>query len=173
MNLETLAQVGEFVGGISVIATLIYLAIQIRGNSRAVRSAGAQQTHDTLIQAYFQLASDTKLNRIVRLGTQDISTLNEDETGQFFAFWSGVLYLAQNWLYQRDKGALEDELVDTFLVGVAANFHAGGFQMYWNERRFTFSTNLRDWVEKIIKNGPQRPSHQVLQPGKSEESGDL
>ena len=124
MDLESLAQVGEFVGGISVIATLIYLALQIRGNSSAVRSAGAQQTHDTLIQGYFQLATDPQLNRIFRLGTQDISSLNEDETGQFFAFWSGTLYIAQNWLYQRETGALEEELVDTFLSGLAENFHA-------------------------------------------------
>ena len=44
MDLQTLAQIGEFLGGLSVLLTLIYLAIQIRGNTKAVRSAGAQQT---------------------------------------------------------------------------------------------------------------------------------
>jgi hypothetical protein len=31
MDLNTLAQIGEFLGGLSVLLTLIYLAIQIRG----------------------------------------------------------------------------------------------------------------------------------------------
>jgi len=164
MILETLAQVGEFVGGISVVATLIYLAIQIRGNTSAVRSTGAQQTHDTLIQGYLLIASNEKLNRLWRLGTHDLAALDEDETSQFFACWSAVLYIAQNWLYQKDKGALEEELVDTFLAGLAANFHASGFQIFWNERRFIFSRRLRDWVDAIIANPPQQPGHQLLQP---------
>ena len=35
MNLETLAQLGEFAGGIGVILSLIYLAVQVRGNTRS------------------------------------------------------------------------------------------------------------------------------------------
>ena len=150
MGLQQLAQVGEFLGGLGVLLTLIYLAVQIRGNTKAVGSAAAQQTHDTLTDAYFRLAQDAALNRIFRAGTQDIKALSDAELGQFFAFWSGTLYVVQNWLYQRDNGALDEELVMTFLHGVAANFHADGFKEYWNSRRVTFSPTLQEWVDGII-----------------------
>ena len=58
MTLLQLSQIGEFLGGLSVLLTLVYLAVQIRGNTRAVRSAGAQQTHDSMLQLYHHLAGD-------------------------------------------------------------------------------------------------------------------
>ena len=39
MNLENLANLGEFIGGVAVIASLIYPAIQIRQNTRSVKSS--------------------------------------------------------------------------------------------------------------------------------------
>jgi hypothetical protein len=41
MDINTLAAWGEFLGGIGVIASLIYLASLIRQNSRLLRSATA------------------------------------------------------------------------------------------------------------------------------------
>ena len=41
MDLNTLAQLGEFVGGIGVFATLIYLTIQVR-QSNAMQATAAE-----------------------------------------------------------------------------------------------------------------------------------
>ena len=150
MDLQQLAQAGEFIGGLSVLLTLIYLAVQIRGNTRAVRSAAAQQTHDALTDGYYHLAHDPSLNRIFRMGTSDLSTISEDEVAQLFAFWSGTLYLCQNWLYQSDAGALDEDLMNSFLNGVSSNFHAEGFKQYWNSRRATFSPKLQEWVDGVM-----------------------
>ena len=42
--LEDLGNLGDFLGGIAVIATLIYLAIQLRQNTRILQSVGEQTT---------------------------------------------------------------------------------------------------------------------------------
>ena len=162
MSLQELAQVGEFLGGFSVLLTLIFVAFQIRGNTKAVRSAVAQQTHETLIQAYFEVARDADLNRIFRIGTQDLSALSEDESGQFFAFWSGVMYIAQNWLYQKNSGALDDKLVNSFVAGISSNFHSDGFRAYWNDRKYTFSDDVQEWVEGFLSHPPTRSGHVPL-----------
>lgn len=159
MTLQQLAQIGEFLGGASVLVTLIYLAIQLKGNTKAVQSAAAQQTHETLIQGYFEIARNADLNRIFRVGTKDFSTINEDEAGQFFAFWSGIMYIAQNWIYQRDNGALDEKLVNSFLTGISSNFHSPGFGIFWSQRKNTFSQEMVDWVEGIRTKSPIRPGH--------------
>ena len=164
MTLQQLAQVGEFLGGLSILITLIYLAMQIRGNTKAVRSAGAQQTHDSMVQAYRQLAGDKELNRVFRIGTNDINSLTKEELGQFFAFWSASLFIAQNWLYQAESGVLEKKLVSTFLLGMSSNFHAEGFKAYWSERKFVYSETLQEWVEDIMAKPPIRANHALLGP---------
>ena len=47
MTLQDLGNIGEFVGAIGVIASLVYLAIQIRQNTRTLRAA----TYESLAQA--------------------------------------------------------------------------------------------------------------------------
>jgi hypothetical protein len=50
LNLDVLGNIGEAVGGLSVVVSLIYLAIQIRQNTRAVRATlfreGARSVND-------------------------------------------------------------------------------------------------------------------------------
>lgn len=163
MNLQELSQLGEFLGGFSVLLTLIYLAVQIRGNTKAVRSAGAQQTHDSMVHLYSQLASDTDLNRIFRHGTKNLAVLSEDESGQFYAFWSATLYIAQNWLYQKERGVLDEELVTTWLAGVASNFQYDGFKEYWSGRQYMYSEGLQNWVQDGISK-PKPSGYATLGP---------
>ena len=35
MDLATLAQLGEFIGGVGVVLSLIYLGVQVRGNTKS------------------------------------------------------------------------------------------------------------------------------------------
>ena len=46
MTLQDLGSVGEFVAAIATLATLIYLATQIRQNSESVKAAAAQSDQD-------------------------------------------------------------------------------------------------------------------------------
>ncbi len=96
MELAQLAQIGEFLGGLSVLLTMMYLAIQVRSNTKAVRAAAAQETHDALSQGYLQLAQARELNRLFRVGTaQGIEALEPNEVGHFIAMWSYTLYVTQ------------------------------------------------------------------------------
>ena len=43
MSLEQLANLGEFLGGIAVIVSLVYLAVQVRRNTRATNLSAYQE----------------------------------------------------------------------------------------------------------------------------------
>ncbi len=47
MNLESFGNVGEFIGGLAVIATLIYLAVQIRQNTITTRLSTLHASMDS------------------------------------------------------------------------------------------------------------------------------
>ena len=53
MNWDAIGAVGEIVGAVAVIATLIYLAIQIKDSARAARSAAVTDA-TTAMQAFYQ-----------------------------------------------------------------------------------------------------------------------
>ena len=48
MNLNDLANIGQVIGALAVVVSLIYVAAQIRQNTNAVRAATAQSLHEHL-----------------------------------------------------------------------------------------------------------------------------
>ena len=51
MDITTLAAWGEFLGGIAVVVSLVYLAGQIRQNSRLLRASTASATSQTVFSS--------------------------------------------------------------------------------------------------------------------------
>jgi len=71
MNWEAIGAIGEIVGAVAVVATLFYLALQIRQNSRFVErsneyanAASMYQSQSMYVQVFSQLAQDAKLAEI-------------------------------------------------------------------------------------------------------------
>ena len=108
MNWDAIGAIGEIVGALAVLATLIYLAIQIRQSSDTQRA----QTHQ-------QLAHERTLNMRMMIQNREIrhatakaqfgKPLTMDEQG--ILYWFTILNLRayENELYQHSKGMIEDE----------------------------------------------------------------
>ena len=64
MNLNDLANLGQIIGALAVVVSLIYVALQIRQNTNAVRSAAAQVVHEHFASWYHLLANDAELSQI-------------------------------------------------------------------------------------------------------------
>ncbi len=47
MDIMELGAIGELVGGVAVLATLVYLAVQTRNNTQAIRSSTYSQVADS------------------------------------------------------------------------------------------------------------------------------
>jgi hypothetical protein len=64
MSIQDLGAIGEFVGSIAVLVTLVYLAVQIRQNTRHIASASLQGLSDRAENRLLLVASDAELSRI-------------------------------------------------------------------------------------------------------------
>ena len=58
---ETLGNLGDFIGGIAVVATLVYLALQIRQNTNSVKGVGAASYREGINSFVSLLAQDGAL----------------------------------------------------------------------------------------------------------------
>lgn len=83
MDLETLAQLGEFVGGVVVILSLIYLAYQIRQNTSSLRAENYGRALDRIAAIQSRLSTETDLTRIIGKGVLDTDQLDTKERIQF------------------------------------------------------------------------------------------
>ncbi|MBW2498389.1 MAG: hypothetical protein JRF61_14040 [Deltaproteobacteria bacterium] len=83
MDITTLAAWGEFLGGIAVVVSLVYLASQIRQNSKLLRASTASST--TAINSDFSslVVQDSEVATIFREGVADRSSRSADDMQRF------------------------------------------------------------------------------------------
>jgi len=110
MNWEALGATAELLGAIGVIATLVYLAVQIRQNSHQLRGTATTAVYEYQRTLTEMLSADPELYKIALRGNEDLSSLSAWEQ-QRFTIWAihetGMWEMCHRLLKQ---GALDEEL---------------------------------------------------------------
>lgn len=124
MTIIELGAIGEFVGAIAVVATLAYLAVQIRQNTRAMaeaeRLALAQtyQMRADALQDMLVRAADSEhigpiLTKLTGAGyPEDVSSLEQLSTAERGRFRQWQIAQQTHWdnmFYQYQQGFLDEE----------------------------------------------------------------
>ena len=110
MNLNDLANIGQVIGAVAVVVSLIYVAYQIRQNTNAVRAATAQSVHEHFASWYHLLASDESLSQVVIDGLKDYGSLSEKDKARFVATFMAYLSYSQNAFLKWRQGMLAPSL---------------------------------------------------------------
>jgi hypothetical protein len=105
MNLNDLANLGQIIGAVAVVVSLIYVALRIRQNTNAVRTATAQAVHEHFAKWYQLVAADAELSEIVATGLRDYGSLSEQERVRFIATFMSFLSYSQNAFLKKPMGA--------------------------------------------------------------------
>ena len=83
MNWEAISAVGQLVGAVAVLITLIYLAVQIKQNTAAVATATYESTMTGFNDINVVVASHPALASLLDRGCQSPDSLNAEEVVQF------------------------------------------------------------------------------------------
>jgi len=108
MTLQQLANLGEFVSGLAVIASLIFLAFQIRQNTKTVKSANLFGNIEIWSNMLLTI-SDAEHMSAYMYGASGLENIRPKEYTQFI-LQSRVLFVAfENQYYQYCNGSLDEE----------------------------------------------------------------
>lgn len=76
MDLDTLAKVSDFVGGIVLVISLVYLAYQVRQNTQSLRSENYARVLERMSTVQAQLSMDADLHHVFMVGAEDPARLS-------------------------------------------------------------------------------------------------
>jgi heme/copper-type cytochrome/quinol oxidase subunit 1 len=82
-NLQTLANIGEIIGAITVVLSLIYLAIQIRQNTQTQRSENYTRALDRLAAMQSSMAQDEAFANMFSRGVANTEHLSPQDRVRF------------------------------------------------------------------------------------------
>jgi len=154
LDINTLAAWGEFIGGIAVVVSLIYLASQIRQNSKLLRSSPASVNGDALTRVLVLLAQDPELAGIFHGGMRDRDSLSEGDKQRFDALQGIQLNGVQQHFRLAHDGSIGPETwadMDQLMRWSAIR---PGFRRYWLQwGEHIHRGDFRNYVNGLIREG--------------------
>jgi len=106
MNWDALSAIGTLIGSVTVLVTLILLAIQIGQNTRALRSASFHQVRDSFSEIPLAIAQDSELAGIISRVSANPRSLSVEEILRYEMLLLSIVRKSESAFYQTSEGAL-------------------------------------------------------------------
>lgn len=159
MNWEAVGALAELVGATAVVISLVYLAVQIRHNSRQVE----EQVRGLRLQAYdaagadfsalrLQIGSSPQLASAWRRAKEEYSGLAPDEQAQVNELLHELMWAFQNIIARMDGGTEDHVLRWLTEVNIPHWMRHPGFREWWRtEYRNPYTEEFSALVDEVCR----------------------
>lgn len=153
MNWDAIGAIGEIVGALGVILSVLYLAIQIRKDARA-RVAETSHSVAARAGAVQQILSENReLAAAWRKGLRgDTESLDEADVTQFEAFLSVITRSYDDAFYQYREGLIEERVWLAWARSIPDVVRSPGYAAWWQSRKHWYSDEFQSFVDELLSN---------------------
>ena len=148
MNWDAIGAIAELVGAMGVVASLAYLGIQLRQNSRTISEQIFQNLLNDYHGAMDNLINDAAINRIWYLGLRDFDALGEDDRRLWLTQMHAFLRRYENIILQSRKYPVNEGVI----AGIQNQWHGlltqPGARRFWPKASSQYSDEFVEFVSK-------------------------
>jgi hypothetical protein len=151
MNITELGAIGEFLSSIGVIATLIYLAVQIRQNSKTMKSGAYQKiVEDRAAVSHHMMRKH--LTPVWRRGVSDYRGLSDDQKVQFNGILLTMIASHMGLRALAEDGTLDRRVFELFESDLTCVMLCPGVRDWWEDTQSAYF-QWADYINELIRNG--------------------
>jgi hypothetical protein len=155
MDLDQLGNLGEFVSGVAVVASLIYVAIQIRQNTRATQAATLQEVSRDMREQFSPKPIVHEASRKISGGEK----LTFEERWAWNQYTMNTFRMYENQWFQHRRGALDAQLFRGYQNHIYFTMELPGIKAFWeNAKNAFFHPQFVIHVEELLKTRPDLPT---------------
>ena len=150
MNWDAIGAVAELLGAIGVIISLIYLAGQIRRNTRAQKRTNLGDIAKELATSARSTALSAELSSLVLRGHADLESLNPVERYQYDTFIYAFIANFERALIDARDGDYPEEQLVPMRAAIAGYLDTDGGRVWWEQRRTWFTAFGQQSINAIL-----------------------
>jgi len=110
MDFQALGNIGEFVGAIAVVISLIYLAVQVRQNTASQQTENYTLALDRISAQQSRLAEGGEFAMILSRGVRDTKSLTPGERVQFTWAFYEIFGAFEFMFHAAENNAIPEEV---------------------------------------------------------------
>jgi hypothetical protein len=156
MTLEEIFYASQSVASIAVVASLIYLGLQVRGADRSQRAIMQQGRANRAANTSLTVAA--QLAHIWEKGMAADPTLTRDEVTQWLLLCRSAFLSGEDSYLQYRAGTLDRTAFDSYCAGMRAFMSRAGFRAAWKLSAAQFGKDFREFVDAQIAAAPISPN---------------
>jgi hypothetical protein len=142
MSLDTLAKLGEFVGGAVVVVSLLYLALQARQAEQSQRSENFGRAVDRIAELLSRWADSAELTRIIAVGSADLESLEPIDRIRF-GWIAYEVFGTYEFIYQQHESNVIPKYVwERYSADLNYWLSLPGIRTWWDTRVGTFTASF-------------------------------
>jgi len=147
MTREQLKDVIEVIGVLSIVATLAFVALEIRQNTNAVKSATIQE----IARSSYDATVLTLENADLRAARQAVCSGNLDEAQRFLLriYYAALLRIQMNRFFQMQLGVIDEEMT-LALGGKGGAYRNPFFVEIWPVLKIDFTLDFQEYIERNV-----------------------
>ena len=153
MDLTQLANLGEFIGGIAVLATLMYLALEVRRGRANAEAASVDALASGWNSINSVVINNRELMELFMRGSGDPESLDPVDQARFFALGQSYINHFQTIKRRYDAGVMPEEEWKAHASGFANVMDSAGGE--WVCERVTATPDLLAALRDYRTDGQQ------------------
>jgi hypothetical protein len=149
MNWAAIGALGELLGGVVVLASLGFLAIQIRRHTQALEVSSSEEANRAF-GAYSAMFMQPGISRIYRVGLESPEELDQDELTTFNAIITMLFnFLAHNYSL-RTRGISSWASQDGHKAATLYVLRQPGGKAWWHRFRVSYYEEFREFIDGLL-----------------------
>ena len=156
--LDALGNLGDFIGGIGVVVTLAYLAVQIRQNTRVVQTSNFQDMMARTTHFSTPLIQDESTADLYRRGLASYAQLSETEKLRFSMIVNELFTTSQLGFHMRNRQLIDDALYDNYMQSFMQMLRTPGVREWWRAQRGWYHADFRAFVDGKLREAEAKTS---------------
>ena len=149
MNWEAVGALAELVGAIAVVATLAFLAVQLRQNTSAARAGTTQSVLSAAAGWLEHVSADSELSDLYARGLADRSSLEPPENVRFHFLMTACFRRWEAVYHHSTAGALADSDWEGLRTAMGTVVKLPGARAWWSEHRGSYNTPFREFIDAL------------------------
>jgi hypothetical protein len=149
-TIQALGSLGEFVGALAVVISLIYLAQQMSQNTTSVRAASFNSMVQNSIRLLEHAFTDREFADFLHRAQRDPASLSAAERVRWDAYMTAVYRHFGNLVYQYRVGALDQQMWESYERTLREHLRTPSWGEWFQAHRGVFSDALQRHVDNLL-----------------------
>ena len=155
MTFQDWGALGELIGGVAIIVSLIYVGLQIRQSTRATRAATSQAFSGQYLNVVSPL-HDPGFAEIHCRGLRGLHNLQEGEKIMYISWVAAGLRLFESFYFQEKDGVFDSRLFDGWRITFTDLFSYEGPREVLEIRKHHYNAQFIEFLQdRLAKAAPK------------------